>query len=782
MLMRNQFGGSAVSAIAIMVGALLAVPAHAQSGAPAGAEEADDQLGEIIVTARRREESAQSVPIAISVQSAEALQERQVSDLFSLQQMTPSFQAQAQSAQVGATRFTIRGIGTSVVGPQIESSVGMVIDDVPMARPELGNLPFFDLDRIEVLRGPQGMLFGKNAAAGLVNIVTVKPKLGVSEFIANATYGNMTDAPSKGHRARLEIAGNIPLGENAAFRINAFVKHDDAFTANVLPSSDNLGMTMYGVRGKLLFEPSDALSINLSADYAKEEGAAESVLIHRRDAPGGTFATFDTLSGITSSPENNRFAANAPIFAGFEVYGGSAKIDLALGDHTLSSITSLRRFNLSEGHDQDGVSVDLFDTVRSGISQEQFSSELRLASPGDNALKYQFGLFYLNYTGVQDITFLGGNFLAPAFLPPPGILPPGFRLFGERTVMRLNNKSYAAYGEVQYDVTDAFSITGGIRYTKDDYVFSNTLSLPTPVILRIFSALGGFSTVPDTKLSKDNVSYRFIANYKFSDDVMIYGSYAKGYKGPTFDQFTGIVVAPEIPKVWELGLKSTLLDRKLRLNVALFDETFEGFQTSSLVGTQSRVISAGQLKARGVEADVTIVPADGLTITASVLYNDTKYKNLQVPCYPLQPTGTTGTNVCLPTRLTDVSGNQLAQAPRWTESIAIRYETPISNDWNGFIQGDGYFRSSFNFRTNNDPNTRLGSTSTFGASIGAQRDDGRLGVTVFVRNLFDKRIPSVIGINPASDLIRDSLRGGSYDHFLNADSYRTVGVTVSLKI
>jgi iron complex outermembrane recepter protein len=777
-----RHGRATVSAIALAVGGLTGTAASAQAGAAQPEAESSDQLGDIIVTARRREETAQSVPLAISVQTGEALEQRQVSDLFSLQQLTPSFQAQAQSAQVGATRFTIRGIGTSVVGPQIESSVGMVIDDVPMARPELGNLPFFDLDRIEVLRGPQGMLFGKNAAAGLVNIVTNKPKLGVAELMASATYGNMTNAPSGGHRARLEVAGNVPLGDNAAFRLNAFVKHDDAFTANVRPNSDKLGMTMYGVRGKLLFEPSDALSIYLSADYAKEEGAAESVLVHRRAAPGGTFATFDAANGITSSPDNTRFAANAPIFAGFEVYGGSAKIDLALGDHTLSSITSLRRFDLSEGHDQDAVSVDLFDTVRSGINQKQFSSELRLASPADGALKYQLGVFYLNYTGVQDITFLGGNFLAPAFLPPGVPLPPGFRLFGERTVLQLNNKSYAAYGEVQYDLTDSFSITAGIRYTKDDYVYSNTLSLPSPVILRIFSALGGFSTVPDTKLSNDNVSYRFIANYKFNDDAMVYGSYSKGYKGPTFDQFTGLTVAPEIPKVWELGLKATLLDRRLRFNLALFDETFDGFQTSTRVGTQSRVVSAGQLKARGVEADLTVVPVDGLTITASLLYNDTEYKSLRVPCYPLQPAGTTGTNVCLPGGLTDVSGNQLAQAPRWTESIAIRYETPISNDWNGFVQGDGYFRSSQNFRTNNDPNTQLGSTSTFGASIGAQRDDGRLGVTVFVRNLFDKRIPSVIGINPASDLIRDSLRGGSYDHFLNADSYRTVGVTVSLKI
>jgi iron complex outermembrane recepter protein len=262
----------------------------------------------------------------------------------------------------------------------------------------------------------------------------------------------------------------------------------------------------------------------------------------------------------------------------------------------------------------------------------------------------------------------------------------------------------------------------------------------------------------------------------------VYASYARGYKGPTFDRNLATLVEPEIPTVWEVGLKSTLFDRRLQLNVAVFDQTFEGFQTSTLVGTSSRIINAGELSSRGVEVEATVVPTTGLTLTGGLLYNDTEYRNLRVPCYPLQPTGTTGTNVCLPGGLTDVSGNQLAQAPRWTGTFLARYETPISSQWTGFIQGDAYFRSSFNFRTNNDPTTVLGATETFGAAIGARQEDGRLGVTLFIRNIFDQRIPSAVGINPASDLIRDSLRGGSYDQFFNADSFRTIGLTVSLRI
>jgi iron complex outermembrane recepter protein len=778
---KSLSGKVTVSAIALAAGTLFCTPAYAQSDEPvssAGPAEAedDDRINVIVVTARRREESVQDIPLAVSVQSGEQLEQRQVTDLFSLQQATPSLQAQAQSAQVGATRFTVRGIGTSVVGPQIESSVGLVLDDVPMARPELANLPFFDLQRVEVLRGPQGMLFGKNAAAGLINIVSNPPEIGISEFIASATYANMTEAPSNGNRARLEVAGNVPLGDTAALRVNGFVKRDDAFTANVLGNSDDLGMTMFGVRGKLLFEPSDNLTINLAADYSKEDGPAESVLIHRRAAPGGLFATFDALNGVVSSPENVFHASDAPITAGFEVYGGSAKIDLAVGDHTLTSITALRRFDFGEIHDQDGTPVDIFNTAQSNTNMKQFSTELRLASPSDGPLTYQFGLFYMNYTGQQDLRFLGGNFLAPLLLPVP--LPPGFSLFGAKTDATLNNKSYAAYGEATYDLTDALSITAGLRYTQDDYSYTNILSNPDPVFIQIFGPPQTLTASQDN----DNISYRFIVNYDITPDILVYGSYARGYKGPTFDRNLATLVGPEIPKVWELGLKSTLLDRRLQLNLALFDETFEGFQTSTLVGTSSRIINAGELKARGVELEATLLPVDGLTLTAGVLYNDTEYRNLQVPCYPLQPTGTSGTNVCLPGGLTDVSGNQLAQSPKWTESFLARYETPISNDWSGFIQGDAYFRSSFNFRTNNDPNTQIGATETFGAAIGAKRDDGGLGITLFIRNIFDKRIPSSIGINPASDLIGDSRRGGSYDHFLNADSFRTIGVTVSLRI
>jgi iron complex outermembrane recepter protein len=787
--MPKSVKGSAVSAIAMMVAATVATPVYAQSGAEEVAEESTDPLGDIVVTARRREESAQSVPLAISVQTGEMLEQRQVSDLFSLQQLSPSLKAQAQSSQVGATRFTVRGIGTSIVGPQVESSVGIVLDDVPLARPELGNLPFFDLQRIEVLRGPQGMLFGKNAAAGLINIVSNAPALGRSEFSASATYANMTEAPSSGHRARLDVAGNVPLGDTAALRLNAFVKRDDAFTVNVRGNSDGLGQTMYGVRGKLLFEPSDSLKIYLAGDYSKESGPAESVLIHRRAAPGGLFATQDALVGITSSPENVFHASDAPINAGFEVYGGSGKIDISIGEHTLTSITALRRFVFDESHDQDGTPVNIFNGVASDTDMKQFSSELRLASPSDGALKYQFGLFYMNYKGRQSINFLGGNFIAPFLLPFP--LPPGVSLFGAKTDASLRNKSYAAYGEATYDLTDALSITAGLRYTRDEYQFANVLSNPSPVIIAIFGPPRTLTASQD----KGNVSYRFIANYNLSSDVLVYGSYAKGYKGPTFDRNTAALVAPEIPKVWELGFKSTLFDRRLRLNLALFDETFDGFQTSTIDGTTLRTLNAGQLKARGVELEATVVPTDGLTLTAAVLYNDTKYKDLKVPCHPgqvPQPVGTVGRNVCTltgglsatgtPLSLTDVAGNQLAQAPKWTGTFVARYETPISSNWSGFIQGDIYFQSSYNFRTNNDPLTVLKSNQTVGASIGATRDDGGLGVTLFVRNLFDKRIPSALDINPASDLIGDSRRGGSYDHFLNADSFRSIGLTLSLKI
>lgn len=786
--MRNKV--MLLSSVAL-VGALgaFSAPAHAQMAAAptTDAEQESDQptasasgkrLQDIVVTARRRSESAQTVPVAVSVVTAASLEQHQVLNAYQLVNLTPSLQTRSANQQAGAVNFTIRGIGTSVFGPQVEQSVGIVIDDVAMSRPQFGNIQFFDLERVEVLRGPQGMLFGKNAAAGLINITTAQPKLNRTEFLANVQYGN-TNAPGAGNVASLQVAGNMPVSDNSALRVSGFVTRQDAFVRDT-NLRQNLGNTAVGGRLKYLWEPSDSVRLTLAGDYQHSNGPGEGVLIHRFTAPGGLITAVNASNGVFASPKNTSLASDVRNSNSSHVYGVTLKAEIELGGgYTLTNVLAHRRFKMNTSIDTDTTTADLFSVNTGGLRRHQTTEELRLTSPADRRFSYQLGLFYLDLTA-REFLLQGANL----GLPSPG---PGLSFFGGFADGVSPTKSYAGFFEGQYKLTDALRLTAGGRYTHD--VIRYRLDLTNPAAL-----IGLYG--PDRSFSvgtkENNFSYRFGADYTIAPDVLAYATYSRGYKGPTFDQLTGTLVNPEIPTSYELGVKSTLLDRRLRLNVALFDTTFDGFQTQAqLPGTAAgfMTLNAGQLKSRGVEVEFTALPFEGLTISGGTTFNDTEYRNLDgIPCHYGQATGTSGTNVCLPNGTTDVSGNQLDNAPRWTTTITTRYEHPVSGEWVGFLQGDVYHRSSFNFTQTRDPNLRVKANAIFGLSAGARTQDDRLSITAFVRNLFDKRVPSFIIADPAAPFyvgssgVSDAALGGNYWHNFGPNSFRTIGVTLNYRM
>lgn len=765
-------GGSLSSAVDGVGGPARSEETLESPSAPAQA------LSDIVVTARRRSESVQRVPIAVSVASSEALQDHQIVDAYQLATISPSLQVQSTNGQVGATNFSVRGIGTSVYGPQVESSVGVVIDDVAMSRPQFGAIQFFDIDRVEVLRGPQGMLFGKNASAGLVNIVTAAPQIGVTRFLAHAQYGNM-NTPNSGTNATLEAAVNLPIGDTSAVRFTGFVSRKDGYVRNVGRDED-LGMTEFGGRAKLLWKPSEHLNFVLAGDYIHEEGAAESAISRRFVAPGGFIAGRNAIDGIVASPRNDRIASDAPTLNEFDLGGVSLRGELELGGgYSLTNIAAYRDFRSRAQLDTDQTSVDLFNTNAIRFNFRQVSDELRLASPSGDRLSYQVGLYYLNLRAAQDV-LQGANLsgLAPA-------VPAGLSFTGARFKPVSRTNSGAAFFEGRFKVLDALRVTGGIRYTHDDLDYRITLTNPAAVLP--LYALGTFRG--STK--NDNVSYRFGADLDLAADVLIYATYARGYKGPTFDQLTATSVGEEIPKSYEVGLKSTIFDRRLRLNLAIFDTTFGGFQAQVRTPTSAAgflTVNAGSLKSRGVELEFAVLPFAGLSITGGTTYNHTKYVGFAgVPCYFSQPAGTSGTNVCLPDGTTDVSGNMLANAPRWSTSITTRYEQDVFNGWKGFAQADVYHRSAFNYSPTKDPRTRIDANAILGASIGVESRDGRYTLSIFGRNLTDRRIPSFILADPLSANYAntggtDASRGGNYLQQLNDASYRQIGVSLGLRM
>ncbi len=743
------------------------------SSADAAVENDPNRLADITVTARKRSESVQKVPISVSVASGALLQEHQINDAFSLVTVSPSLQVQSANGQQGATNFSVRGVGTAVFGPQVESSVGVVIDDVAMGRPQFGAIQFFDIDRVEVLSGPQGMLFGKNASAGLVNIVTASPKLGKTEVLAQLQYGNMNSA-SAGNSVIAQGAINLPLSENSAVRITGFIKHNDGYAKN-LTTSENLGMTEFGGRLKYLWQPSDRLAFTLAADYVHENGPAEGVLIRSYDAPGGFIAAADAKDGVVASRNNANVSGDGRTTNRIDVGGVSLKTELKLGGgYSLTNIAAYRKYTSSSNLDTDTTSVDLFNTNSNRWDYWQASDELRISSPSEDRFSYQAGLYYLHLNANMQATTAANLFgIAPA-------LPAGLALLSGRLTPESKTDSAAAFFEGKFKVFDRLRLTGGARYTHDDLRYK--IGVTNPSGLLPFYTVGNFSN----STTNDNVSYRLGADYDLNPSALVYVTYSRGYKSPTFDQLTAQKVGQEISKSVEIGLKSTFFDRRLRLNIALFDTKFDGFQAqaqSPAPATGYTTLNAGGLSSKGVELQFAILPFDGFSLSGGTTYNKTKYENFSgLPCYYGQVSGTSGANVCLADGSTNVSGNQLAGAPLWTTTATARYQRSISSEWKGFLQGDVYSRSTFNYSATNDPQTRVGASAVFGLSVGADSIDGRYGVSVFVRNLTDKRVPTGLGADPISVVynkggVTDAARGGNYFQQFGETSFRMIGVS-----
>jgi iron complex outermembrane recepter protein len=737
-----------------------------------------DALEEIVVTAQKRQENIQRVPIAITALSGETLQSQNIREASDLPRLVPSLQEQSINNQVGSVNFSIRGIGTAVYGPQVESSVGTVVDEVAIARPQLAAIQFFDLDRIEVLRGPQGMLFGKNASAGLINIVTSQPELGKFDASAHFSTG-LRDTDNSARNILLEGVLNLPVSPESALRISAFGTHEDAFDQNTFRPGEDLGMTEGGARVKYLLKPDDHWSLLVAADYVKESGPGNSVITRRFDASGGFIAGLDQQAGISPGPYNTALAANGATFNDFTVGGAQANTSYTFDNGiSITDILAYRSYTDSSNGDFDFLPESVWDITSQQRDFAQFSNELRLASPTGSRLEYQVGTYFLHlnaYGPVQQALNLEG--LLPA-------TPPGITNLGSDFRPRSINKSIAAFGQLTFAITDQLRLRGGARETYDEVKFQDDFLAQGHGYI---FALPLYPLIPiDNHTTNANFSYRGGVEYDVRPDVMAYVTYARGYKGPTYDQLDGHLVRPEIPNDLELGLKSTFFDRRLNLNIAVFDEKFHQFQAQAQEPnsqTGFETLNAGDLTSRGVEAEFRARPMEGVTLSGGITFNDAHYESFPgVACYPGLPSGPVAApGICAPNGTTDASGNRLAYAPRWVGTLSASYERALTGNLNWFVEGDYYYRSNLNFSPAGDPQDRIGGYPMVGASLGIATADGRWKMNFYARNLFDKRIPAYITEDPLDAFYGDSKKGGDYWQQFDANSFRLVGISVAYR-
>ncbi|RYD29364.1 MAG: TonB-dependent receptor, partial [Lysobacteraceae bacterium] len=627
-------GAAALPFLATMAAAQNApvVPGAAQPQSNSAAQTVSGQATEtdtgadIVVTAQKRSESVQRVPIAITVVPAAQLSRQQINTVIDLKRTAPSLEFAAPGQSPGGGGF-IRGLGTTITSSTAEPSVGIVIDGVPQ-----GNVPqsnIFDVARVEILRGPQGTLYGQSVSAGLVNIVTNSPKFGEFSGYVQGELADDGTAGSKYSRRIGRAVVNVPLGEKAAIRIAGHYDSIDDVTHNNLTGQDS-DRNDRGVRGRFLWEPSDAVTINIIGDYNQINSKNEPYFSFYKT---GSAPLTNVLAacGITLGAANGDTCTPVRPYNNIKSYGGSGQIDVRLGEHTVTSITAYRAQLQDQVASIDGLPAasrtSPFPNITYGpasYNQYLFSQEIRLSSPTGDRLEYVVGGYFSRNHANRDYL----NNLALFFLPAP---------LTTRYIRTPQIQSLAAFGQATFRVTDAFRLIGGGRYTSNE-VQARTNLIASP---------GGTPGYYAAQSTVQNFSWRGGAQYDLAPRLMAYGTISRGFKGQTYDDDSNlsrvpIYIKPEIPTSIELGLKGQILNNRVGFDLNLFRTRVKNYQAQVCApDLQTGLVCVAQnisrLTSKGVELGVFGQPLPGLSINGGVIYVDAKY--------PKGFIGTDGTNL-----------------------------------------------------------------------------------------------------------------------------------------
>ncbi len=757
----------------------------------ADASASGTELTEVVVTAQKREQNLQDVPIAVIALSGQQLRDAGVTDIKNMTALTPGLTVTSTTSE-NSTTARIRGIGTVGDNVGLESSVGVVIDGVYRPRNGVGFGDLGEIDRIEVLEGPQGELFGKNNDAGVINIVTQRPSttFGVTGEI---TGGNFNDR---------EVRGSItgPVGDFSAFRLYAGYQKRDGFlnnetgTGNFDDAVNN--RNFYTVRGQYLVTPSSDVSVLFIGDFSRRNemccgatsvypGPFFGILTALATNPllGGTQAP---LPNTPTSPFDRQSYANYPIAQQIWDRGFSAQLDWNLGAAQLTSISAWRDNSVAAGNDPDYWDTALVQEPANGnvTDFKQISEELRLAGKTDR-LNWLIGAFadkeLLNNTSTifaddQFDLYLGGTASAAAGVSPPNflLLPeltgnlPGHTFIpgvsGQADAYQQTEKSYAFFTNETYTLMEHLDLTAGLRYTheaKEETANYNSpdggaacgqlLHAPPPSAALPYSQLlllgygcatpfnPFFAGVSHAQsLSEDNLNATVKLAYRFTDDVMGYGSWGNGTKAGGFNlaRVTNPAAAnplapildTEFPREtvnsFEVGVKSELAGKSVRVNADVFEQQYHDFQLNTFTGIVFVVSSLPDVTSRGAELRLDwLTPLSGLSITGGVVYADTLITNYGDALYLFA---------------TNRLNNRPSFSPLWSGVVAAAYQVPLSSSLALRISADEKYNSSYNTGSDLDPIKIQGGYGILNARIGIGAPDGKWTFEVWGQNLANK--------------------------------------------
>jgi outer membrane receptor protein involved in Fe transport len=718
-------------------------------------------LEEIVVTASKRASTLQEIPIAVTVTTADTIEKAQIQDLIDLQAVVPSLRVSQLQTSRNAN-FVIRGFGNGANNPGIEPSVGVFIDGVYRSRSAAAISDLPRLERVEVLSGPQSTLFGKNASAGVVSVVTPVPT-GESGGFISGSFGDLSAVVLKGL-----VEGSI--NDNLAFDLAGSYNSRDGYFKNLATGDELNERNRYAIRGQLNWTPNDTTSVRVIADYDKIDESCCGVI---NLVSGPTTLAINALGGqlVPNDPEALEGFFDDPASNEISNFGVSIQGDFDFERFSLTSITSFRNNDVLDNQDIDFTSADLTNSNKNDINIDTFTQEIRFTSNGDGAVDWLVGGFYFDETVEQETDVLFGSTfrafndigLAAAGFPlslsqVEGILGlPQGSFFqnnsGSSDVASLDNQAISLFGQFDWRVNDGLTATLGFNYTDDekDYSISSNrtevrglLDLPFPFSLIPVTpqvTVNTDNSIEDNSTADDKLTYTARLAWDINDTYNAYVSYATGYKAssvnlsrdsaPNAADFAALGASGQLPansnpggrfadpeeaEVFEVGLKARF-DRG-SLNVAVFDQTVENFQSNIFTGLAFVLINAEKQSVKGAEINFNYSPTDSFSYGVNMTLLD--------PLYDVFTQANAG----------DLSGQTPSGISEVSASLSAQYDFELGGR-EAYIRGDYQYEDNVQVVDGISADIASREVKLLNVSAGVTTDSG-LAFTLWARNLADE--------------------------------------------
>jgi iron complex outermembrane receptor protein len=705
------------------------------------------RLDEVVVTAQKREQRLQDVPIAVTVVSGALAESNGGFNVEALRQLVPSLNIRKTNTSLNQSLF-LRGVGTINFAIAAQPSVAAVLDGVVLSSAGEAFGDLYDIDRIEVLRGPQGTLFGKNSSAGVVNVISKRPGDDFGGFVDVGWY----EDDEKRVRASLDA----PISDKLKTRTTVTWGEFDGYIDNISTTAaggDLNGYDRKGIRSIWVADPTDRVRLTFIGEYRESDDNCCVEVIGSRPAAGPNAAAITALlSGVDFAGDESRLVRqNLAMRSQEEAWGASMQADIQFGGHTLTSITAYRTWDVTEIREGDWLDrpaayvgnafAELHDFGPQ--QQDSLSQELRIASPGGEFLDYTAGLFYSKTDAeryFQRDTVVCRSTTAP--VDATGLAPclPGTSVIERPSAnasFGADFESIAAFADGIFNLSDRLRVIAGLRWTQDDLSFNHTYNFSPIAGPGIRNQTGGGQALLAGDTSADDLSGRAGVQFDWTDDLMTYLTYARGYKGPAYNVFfnmtanNAVPLEPETGNSYEIGLKSSLFDGRMIFNAAAFYATYDDFQANNFLFLNNTLITtltnAGKVTTGGLELEFQAQPVDRLTLSGGFAYTEARIDEF------FTPPGSAPTVR---------NGTELPLSPKFKASAVAEYSIPFGNF--EVVPNVIVAYQDSQFADLNEPAAlRIPGYTTVDLSVALKAPDDRFRIALVGRNITDENFTAL---------------------------------------